>query len=224
MTVDDAIHNLGPGDAILQQPGGREVYRFDKEQASEHSWCLVGHGILSEPDMSLLGSVKGVHRASPAIQRLIEEGVAMAKPDHPQLHAAAAALARACLMLFAAQAGPDAASSGAVLAHPALERMEEIAARGHATLRSAGDLARRAGVSSAHLRALCRGSGRESPSAVIRRLKAEHAIQLIRSTGLTLAEIAEACGYANAFHLSRVIRQRTGRSPRDVRKIEWSRR
>ena len=75
----------------------------------------------------------------------------------------------------------------------------------------------------AALRSLFRRHGSESPSRMIWRLKVEHAIQLLRSTGLTLGEVAAHCGYANPFHLSRAVKKHTGYSPRDMRRHEWKR-
>ncbi|MDD5201442.1 MAG: AraC family transcriptional regulator [Terrimicrobiaceae bacterium] len=223
VTVDGAAYNLAPGDAILQNAGHRELYRFSKEQESEHSWCHISPRLLSRDDVRLLRAVTGVHKAPSPIHLLIEEGLAAGTHDRADLHAAMAAMARACLLLFAAHVRIVGERAASIPAHPALDRATELAATHSATLRSAGDLARRAGISTTHLRFLCRRAGRESPSAMLRRLKAERAIQLIRSTGLTLAEIADACGYANAFHLSRAVRQRTGHSPRSLRRSDWNR-
>ena len=131
------------------------------------------------------------------------------------------ALARSCLLRFAADARLDRREASPPL-HPALERALEIAATAYAELHSAEDLAQRVGISVTQLRSLCRNSGRESPTDMIWRLKAEHAIQMIRSTGLTLGEIADSCGYANPFHLSRSVKQYTGNSPRQLRREEWN--
>ncbi len=223
VTVDGAAHELAPGDAILQFPGHRELYRFARDQESKHTWCAISPRLLSRDDVRLLRSATGVHKALSPIHLLIEEGLAAGTHDCADLHAAMAALARACLLRFAAHARPIGERAAPAPAHPALARAADLAATHSATLRSAGDLARRAGISTTRLRSLCRGAGRESPSAMLRRLKAEHAIQLIRSTGLTLAEIADACGYANAFHLSRAVRQHTGHSPRTLRQSDWNR-
>lgn len=54
---------------------------------------------------------------------------------------------------------------------------------------------------------------------MIWRLKTGLAVQLLRATGLTLAEVADQCGFANAFHLSRCVKERTGLSPRALRKV-----
>ena len=60
----------------------------------------------------------------------------------------------------------------------------------------------------------------ESPTAMIWRLKTDQAVQLIRATGLTLAEVAEQCGFSSAFHLSRCVKNRMGVAPRELRKNE----
>ncbi len=92
-----------------------------------------------------------------------------------------------------------------------------MASHHYAGIQSAEELARRVGISATQLRLLYRREGGESPSDMIWRLKVEHAIQLIRSTGLTLGEIATDCGYANPFHLSRSVKRYTGHSPRSLR-------
>ena len=158
-----------------------------------------------------------------ALHLFIEEGLAVPNHHHAALHDAMAALARACLLRFAADASPGDRGRTGPPPHPALQRALDMAATHYSELRSTEDLARRAGISPSRLRVLCRHAGSESPSAMIWRFKVEHAIQLIRSTGLTLGEIAGACGYANPFHLSRSVRRHTGHSPRRLRQDQWKR-
>lgn len=221
ISVGDKNYDLEPGDAILQHPGRREFYRFSEKSGSEHTWYHVAPELLSPQDRKRLRGLEGVHRAPPSVHMLIGEGLASAG-DTPDMHEAMQAVGRAALLLFAAHARRVAQRYAAPL-HPALERALEIAATHYAELRSAQDLARRAGISAAQLRSLCRQSRGESPTEMIWRLKVEHAIQLIRSTGLTLGEIATQCGYTNPFHLSRSVRKHTGRSPRALRQWEWNR-
>ncbi|MEO6054160.1 MAG: AraC family transcriptional regulator, partial [Chthoniobacterales bacterium] len=217
VTVDSVPYNLLPGEAILQSPGRRLFYRFSEKQESEHTWCEILPPLLSVEDKRLLKSVSGVHKVPSSIHLLIEEGLAVRSHESKDLHIAMSALARACLLRFAAHARSLDQRDTAAPLHPALERAMEIAASHYAELHSAEDLARRAGISATQLRTLYRGAKMESPTDMIWRLKVEHAIQLIRSTGLTLGEIAEHCGYSNPFHLSRSVRKHTGSSPRSLR-------
>jgi AraC-like DNA-binding protein len=150
---------------------------------------------------------------------LIEEGLATAGSIHAELHQALAALARSCLLRFAAHANTP--NRQLAPARPAFERALTLATTAYPQFRSAADLALCVGLSPTRLRTLFQEAGHESPSSMIWRLKVERAIQLIRSTGLTLGEIADDCGYANPFHLSRSVRRHTGCSPRELRQNEW---
>jgi len=222
VSVDGKNYDLAPGDGILQHPGQREFYRFSEKSESEHTWYHVAPQLLSAHDKKQLRELEGVHKVPSSVQLLIGEGLASADGQTPDMHEAMMALGRAALLLFAAHARRVARRRATPL-HPALERALEIATAHYAELRSAQELARRAGISIALLRDLCRRGRGESPTEMIWRLKVEHAIQLIRSTGLTLGEIAAQCGYANPFHLSRSVKKATGRSPRALRQWEWNR-
>jgi len=223
VTVEDIAYELAPGDAILQHPGLREVYRFAEESKSEHTWCQVAPGHFSAHEKRVLSESVGVRKSPTAARLLIEEGLAVRGADESYLHEAMLNLAQACLLRFAAHTRMLDRNITATPLHPALDRALEIATLHYAELRSAEDLARRAGISVTQLRSLCRQAGRESPTDMIWRLKAERATQMIRSTGLTLGEIADSCGYANPFHLSRSVKRYTGDSPRQLRRDEWSR-
>lgn len=51
----------------------------------------------------------------------------------------------------------------------------------------------------------------------INRLRLQNAIEALRSTTLSVKEIAAACGYDDANYFARVFRQSTGRSPHEYR-------
>jgi AraC-like DNA-binding protein len=45
---------------------------------------------------------------------------------------------------------------------------------------------------------------------------------LVRESGLSAAEIADRCGFANPQHFSKAFKQRWGRTPRQLRRESWS--
>lgn len=55
---------------------------------------------------------------------------------------------------------------------------------------------------------------RQTPQDFYRDLRLDHARNLIRSTEMTMFEIATACGFSSASYLARCHRRRFGRSPR----------
>jgi AraC-like DNA-binding protein len=223
VTLGGVANDLGPGDAILLIPGTPEIYRFAPDIESVHTWCQISPVLLSPVDLRRLRRVRGIHQAPSSIHLLIEEGLAVQDHASAELHGAMAALARACLLRFAAHTSSLDHGKNTAPLHPVLIRAIDFATNHYAELHSAEDLARHVGISAGRLRALCRDASCESPSGMIWRLKVEHAIQLIRSTGLTLGEIADDCGYANPFHLSRSVRRYTGHAPRHLRQGEWKR-
>lgn len=80
------------------------------------------------------------------------------------------------------------------------------------------DLARVAGCSRFHfVRAYRRQTGR-TPMADVRRLRADHARELILTTDRPLKEIAPAAGFANEYTLSRTFQQLYGHPPGQLRR------
>ncbi|HTW68785.1 MAG TPA: GlxA family transcriptional regulator [Acetobacteraceae bacterium] len=91
----------------------------------------------------------------------------------------------------------------------ALAAMEERLENPHTRL----DLAAAAGVTPRQLERLFRRELGRTPGAHYLLLRLERARQLARQTGLPLAEIAAACGFASLSHFSRSYRARFGAPP-----------
>ena len=79
-------------------------------------------------------------------------------------------------------------------------------------------LAASAGVSVRQLERLCRAELAASMNEVYLALRMDRALELIRSTGLSITEVAMACGFRSAAHFSRRFKQRHGRAPVSLRK------
>ena len=52
-------------------------------------------------------------------------------------------------------------------------------------------------------------------------MRVDRGAGLLAATGLTVAEIADRCGFKNPFHFSRLLRKMQGNSPREARKRAW---
>jgi len=59
----------------------------------------------------------------------------------------------------------------------------------------------------------------QSPMAWLRARRVESAVALIRSSSMPLQEVAEQTGFRDGFHLSRVVKQITGKPPSAFREI-----
>lgn len=78
-------------------------------------------------------------------------------------------------------------------------------------------LATRAGVSLRQLERLCRAELGASVAEIYAGLRLDRALELLRSTGLPVTEVAMACGFRSAAHFSRRFKQRHGRTPVSIR-------
>ena len=89
------------------------------------------------------------------------------------------------------------------------DQVETPASRDH--------LATLAGVSVRQLERLFAEHLGCSPGEYYRRLRLERARMLLRQTGMSVLEVAVACGFASASHFSRVFRNTFGHPPIDAR-------
>lgn len=88
------------------------------------------------------------------------------------------------------------------------------------TLEQLADLS---SVSGEYLIRLFRQHEGVTPIRFLWKVRVEHALEMLRSTGLTLSEIADRTGFSNVYHLSRMIKSFSGQTPTDIRKSGgWS--
>lgn len=209
---------LRSGQGVILPPGGLEFFRFDSDGRNVHLWCQIDPSLATREQCKLLCAAGHPTSVPTSVNLLIEEGLSVPMNAGPQLNGAMQTLAKACLLRFAAQSAENTEPNKP--RHQAVQGAVEAVSMNPARFRTAEELARHCGISYSRLRKLFQDAQGESPSAMIWRMKTDHAVQLIRATGLTLAEVAEQCGFSNAFHLSRCVKERTGLSPRELRKIE----
>ena len=81
--------------------------------------------------------------------------------------------------------------------------------------------ARAAGITPQHLIRLFREHYQITPGRYLWQMRVDRGAGLLAATGLTVAEIADRCGFKNPFHFSRLLRKMQGHSPREVRKRAW---
>ncbi len=209
---------LGSGEGVILPPRGMEFFHFDRQVKSVHHWCQISPNLTSKHERELMRLAGHPSPVPASVNILIEEGLSIPVNAGPHLNLAMQTLAKACLLRFAAHASENIPTKQP--RHQAVQRALEAVSMNPAKFRSAEDLARHCGISYSRLRKLFQDDQGESPTAMIWRLKTDQAVQLIRATGLTLAEVAEQCGFSNAFHLSRCVKERAGIAPRELRKTD----
>jgi AraC-like DNA-binding protein len=79
------------------------------------------------------------------------------------------------------------------------------------------ELAKALGLGERALREACRVHLGTSPARAIMAYRLERAAELLRSSGLNVAQVAERLGFANPFHFARAFRRQHGVAPSLVR-------
>jgi AraC family transcriptional regulator of arabinose operon len=210
-----------PGEAVLLAPGHRELFRFDPNLPSRHTWCALAPRALPaslrpccQPSLQ---PVPYHDHLLDLLEQVIASPLALL-PDDPVRTAHFEAMAVAFFTGFLMSPAP---SRSGGFPHTALARTERFLQSEFSRPLTAVDIARAAGVSIQYLGKLLRQAGKPTAIEWLYQKRLEHAAELLARTGLTVAEISERCGFANPFHFSRKFRQYHGRSPRAVRQSLW---
>ncbi|MEO1236218.1 MAG: AraC family transcriptional regulator [Planctomycetota bacterium] len=228
LTAAGVEHAVGAGRVVCQWPGQLEHYRFSPERATTHRWVALTYG--REPATrrwleARQADAARVQQETAVMRGLFDNAFAMADLDDPAESAARTCLAMGYLAAFLAggSAPTDASRSASndPSQPPALRAMQHAIAERYAEPITLDDLAESAAVSTHHLVRLCRKHLDTTPMRLLWERRVDQGVELLRGTGLTVAEIASRVGFANPFHFSRRCRAKYGQSPRGVRAAAW---
>lgn len=102
--------------------------------------------------------------------------------------------------------------------HPAVWQAIDIFSASYNREFNISEIAGRVGVSPNHLNALFRRIFNFGPSQYLQRLRVAHAREMLAEPWLSIAEVAERCGFRDQNYLSRKFREHYGESPTEYRK------
>ena len=206
------------GYAILLSPHHREHFHFDPHNETHHSWCSMRASALSPRLRKQFGPQLGPMHFGGELRELLESGRRSVLAEQGEIQDGFfLGLGLALLCGFAAKKGAAPPSS----ADEALGRLAKTIRDRYSSALSLAAIARASGVSSQHLLRLCRQKGLATPTKQLYAKRLEVAADLLCHTGLSVAEVAERCGFVQPFHFSRRFLQAYGASPLAWRKAHW---
>jgi AraC-like DNA-binding protein len=98
-----------------------------------------------------------------------------------------------------------------------VRKAERLLEERYATRVTVESVAREVGISSSSLRTHFGRARGKTPIQHLHSVRVQHALQMLRTSSLTLERIADLCGFDSASHLSRHIKRATGTSPGSLR-------
>jgi AraC-like DNA-binding protein len=215
ITVDGAHRaTLRAGDAGLLSPGHREEFAFDAAAETRHAWI---EGPPCDAPLDRLARLPAALPASAALTELVDAAVAAARTPLSTAGPLLAALANAALWRYVGEAEGGAGGPG----DPVERARRHIHARLADPRLELAQIARAAHVTPAHLVRRFRAQTGTTPIAYLWQRRVATGVDLLRSTGLPVGDIAARTGFKSVYHFSRRVREHTGRSPTEVRRERW---
>lgn len=218
VTVDGKQRPLRPGVVYLFLPRHREEFRFSDQCKTHHSWCSLTPALVGNDLRRRLQHAASEAPPSPLFLHLMETAFLIGPVQGQAAEQVVNHLALGLLHEYLAMSlsgGESSASDPCVV--KAQRYMEEHYSRPDclAAAHKAAGCCRNALITR-FVRATTL-----TPSRYLWRLRTEKGIALLGGTGLTVAEIADRCGFKTPFHFSRLVRQFHGCSPRETRTRAW---
>lgn len=222
VNVDGDDRDLPADYVACLRPGGRERFSFDAERPSRHTWVALGGDAMGTRRVKRwLAGVPFSLPLSSRMEELLKLGLSVQRTPGP----GGGAVLRHLGLAFAAAYRQAAAHRLADRPVPKpVERARRCIESRFTESLTLGDIAAEANLSENHLlRQFARHVG-TTPIKYLWQVRVERGARMLRDTGLTITEIAYRTGFTTPYHFSRLVKQRLGLPPRQLRQKYWQQR
>lgn len=215
VTIDDRMVLVPARHALLLQPGHQETFLFSAKNPTRHAWCSVRSELLSPRLRQACDKAPELQPLRRRLETLLQLGLSVPRLAGAESDPLVEALALAALeeFVFTTRVGRSAAPEP-----DALWRAVEWVANLGDEPASLEAMSQAAGVSVSQLAKLFRAHLCTTPMRYVWKMRTERGVQLLRETGLSVAETAYRCGFQTPFHFSRWVRRHFGASPSELRR------
>lgn len=208
---------LQTGDLFLIKPSQLCQYQADGEDPWEYYWVGFNGACANKlvAKLPFLDANPVHHARSPQEMQALQDALKCIYDNRgttPQNEAAMVGylyLFIAELMKETREPEPRAASSGSQYVLNAIKYIQFNYSRDI----SIDDVAKSVGVSRSHLYRVFMSNLNESPIDYLTKYRVNEACNLLRSSGLSIAEVANSVGFFDQFYFSRVFKKITGVPP-----------
>jgi AraC family transcriptional regulator of arabinose operon len=214
--IDDQVHFVPAGHVALLHPGHREDFYFAEKAETWHHWVHIQLNDSYPEQRAMLELLPRFIPLSDTMNRLTDT---LQSLTHSPLQDAQedlrCVLGVAAIMLYQSESQHGWLEKGK---HPSIVRTKDEIHKNYHKPMNLEELAGLSNVSSEYLIRLFRQAEGVTPMRYLWKVRVNHAQELLRSTGLTLGEIAERTGFKSVYHLSRMIKNFSGQTPTDIRR------
>ncbi|WP_199616189.1 AraC family transcriptional regulator [Paenibacillus alkalitolerans] len=214
--VDDEVHFVPAGHVALLHPGHREDFYFSEKSETWHHWVHIQLNDNVPEQRAMLERLPRfiplsdtMNRLTDSLQSLTHSSIQNIQED------VRCTLGVAAIMLYQSESRHGYLEKGK---HPSIVRTKDEIHKNYDQPLHLDRLAALSNVSPEYLIRLFRQAEGVTPMRYLWKVRMDHAQELLRSTGLSLGEIAERTGFKSVYHLSRLIKNFSGRTPTEIRR------
>jgi AraC family transcriptional regulator of arabinose operon len=217
--IDGVRHQVPPGHVALLKPDHLERFTFAKDGETWHRWIAATAEPLDRLAAAQFEAYPLYIPISDRMNQLTDMMLTLQHQEDPEGNEAVlASLGRSAILLYLAELrrmGADKRKHVAVLiAKDYIHKRysEEIDLRA---------LSMCTNMTPAHLIRLFRRDEGMTPTQYLWQYRVKQGVDLLRSTGLNVGEVAERIGFKTSYHFARSVKNVTGVAPSQIRKTSW---
>ena len=219
VTLDNKIvRQMKTGTVSLFLPGNADYFKYSTETETYHSLCTIRSRHMPKDLRNDLSQPLVSVPASSLLRSLFDEALKLKPTPNNPLDAL---IEHVAFCAFAEFLRISSRQNREIIGDPAVNAFLRHV-RDHFAEENCLQSARlAAGVSRNTLLNKFHHNLHSTPAQYLWKVRIERGMSMLAETGRTVAEIAYHCGFKNPFHFSRVLKQRTGRSPKAIRYQAW---
>ncbi len=216
INIDDQVIFVPTSYVALLCPGHREKFSFAEMTETNHRWV---HIFIEYLDEELIQRLEALPRCIPLSVQMNQMTDVICELFQQSSYRDTEDLTRTIAIAMLQLYESDCAHGQQHLQkHSAVLKVIETIHQYYADSLDLKRLANEANVSPEHLIRLFTKYETITPIRYLWKIRVERALELIIYSGLSMKEIVEKTGFQNSHHLSRVILQKTGLTPTEIRK------
>ncbi|WP_422660517.1 AraC family transcriptional regulator [Paenibacillus sp. EC2-1] len=214
-TIDGAVTKVKPGEMILILPGQKVYIAFAEKEETWHRWVTVFEYEIESEVLEKLQKLPNKLPISEQMNQLLDLLVKLQRRGMPGGTIVLNNLALCVFQQYAVECQNDAV---ALTVHPAITLVQTIIQERFQEDLTLPQLAARACLSVSHLVRLFRQHTGMTPMQYIWQYRMERGVELLRTTGLAVGDIAERCGFKSSYHFARIVKSGKGRTPTEIQR------
>ena len=219
ISYDEKHFQIEAGQSTLFYAEKSGTVRIPRESDTHIMWCHTVHPTLLQHEKQYIQYIPTTIDTPEQLVKLLNMGCALGDSQGANISVLRNSLAVSTMISFIQAAD----NSDDIESHlpKSIEKVKRYIIENYREPLDLSILSKIASLSRQHLARKFKECLNMSPTEYIWQVRTEKGIGLLKRTGLSIREVAEKSGFLSQYHFSRLVKERYGISPSQVRKQAW---